>query len=197
MAPSNTSLPSLMIASAASHGIAVSLLSALDEITRCVARPWRSKMMSFTAPTGLPSPETTGMPMSVEARRSTGIDASGLGSGSAAACEADACDAADESGFGAVDAVAVDAVAVDAVAVDAGDAGACEADAGGVVACGAATVSGTLGIAAAAAVSCAVGCADAGASVGAKGATDWLQEAAANPRAAKMSGRKILIMGAL
>jgi hypothetical protein len=55
---------------------------------------------------------------------------------------------------------------------------------------------GGLGIAAAAAP-CDAGCADAGASVGANGATDWLQEAAANPRAAKMSGRKILIMGAL
>ncbi|HEX8756415.1 MAG TPA: hypothetical protein VF745_08760 [Steroidobacteraceae bacterium] len=101
------------------------------------------------------------MPISVEARRSTGIDASEVGSGSAVAREADACDV-------------------------------CTAGA-----CGAATVSGALGIAAAAAVPRAVGCAEAGASVGAKGATDWLQEAAANPRAAKMSGRKILIMGAL
>ena len=50
---------------------------------------------------------------------------------------------------------------------------------------------------AAEAVPCALGCGEAGASVGANGASDWLQEAAARPSAAKMSGRKILIMGAL
>jgi len=41
------------------------------------------------------------------------------------------------------------------------------------------------------------GCGEAGVSAGANGAADWLQEAAAKPSAAKMSGRKILIMGAL
>ncbi len=39
---------------------------------------------------------------------------------------------------------------------------------------------------------------EAGASAaGANGASDWLQEAAAKPSAAQMSGRVILIMGAL
>jgi hypothetical protein len=44
-----------------------------------------------------------------------------------------------------------------------------------------------------------VGCGgEAGASAaGAGGASDWLQEAAAKPNAAQMSGRMILIMGAL
>jgi hypothetical protein len=37
----------------------------------------------------------------------------------------------------------------------------------------------------------------AGASAGASDPSDWLQEAAAKPSAAQMSGRKILIMGAL
>ena len=69
------------------------------------------------------------------------------------------------------------------------EAGACEA--GGVDG-----GSDGLGIAAAAAP-CGVGCGEAGASLGPNGASDWLQEAAARPSAAKMSGRKILIMGAL
>ena len=44
---------------------------------------------------------------------------------------------------------------------------------------------------------CELGFGSAGASVGANGPSDWLQEAAARPNAAQMSGRKILIMGAL
>jgi hypothetical protein len=43
----------------------------------------------------------------------------------------------------------------------------------------------------------AVPCGEAGASAGANGPADWLQEAAARPSAAQMSGRNILIMGAL
>lgn len=43
-----------------------------------------------------------------------------------------------------------------------------------------------------------VGCGEAGASAaGASGPSDWLQEAAAKPSAAQMSGKIILIMGAL
>ena len=53
-----------------------------------------------------------------------------------------------------------------------------------------------LGIAAAAA-SRDVDWGEAGASAGANGPSDWLQEAAAKPSAAQISGRKILIMGAL
>lgn len=61
---------------------------------------------------------------------------------------------------------------------------------------GVGVLSGERAIAAAAAP-CDVGCGEAGASVGASGASDWLQEAATRPSAAQMSGRKILIMGAL
>src|SRR6185312_17101727 len=43
----------------------------------------------------------------------------------------------------------------------------------------------------------AVPCGEAGVSAGANGPSDWLQEAAARPSAAQMSGRNILIMGAL
>ena len=61
---------------------------------------------------------------------------------------------------------------------------------------GVGALSGERAIAAEAAP-CDVGCGEAGASVGASGAPDWLQEAATRPSAAQMSGRKILIMGAL
>jgi hypothetical protein len=59
--------------------------------------------------------------------------------------------------------------------------------------------SGSDGLAIAAeAASWDVGCGEAGASAaGASGASDWLHEAAAKPSAAQMSGRIILIMGAL
>ena len=54
---------------------------------------------------------------------------------------------------------------------------------------------------AAEAAPCDGGCGEAaGASAGASdasGASDWLQEAAAKPSAAQMSGSRILIMGAL
>ncbi len=43
-----------------------------------------------------------------------------------------------------------------------------------------------------------VGCAGVGASAaGARGPSDWPQEAAAKPSAAQMTGKTILIMGAL
>lgn len=64
-------------------------------------------------------------------------------------------------------------------------------EAAGSCACGE-----VLGIAAAAAP-CDVDWGGAGASAGANGPSDWLQEAAAKPSAAQISGRKILIMGAL
>lgn len=60
---------------------------------------------------------------------------------------------------------------------------------------GVGVLSGERAIAAEAAP-CDVGCGEAGV-VGASGAPDWLQEAATRPSAAQMSGRKILIMGAL
>ena len=50
---------------------------------------------------------------------------------------------------------------------------------------------------AASAAPCDVDCGKAGASAGANGPPDWLQEAAAKPSAAQMSGRNILIMGVL
>jgi hypothetical protein len=57
----------------------------------------------------------------------------------------------------------------------------------------------SAGLVAPAAAAPCVGCGgEAGASTeGASGPSDWLQEAAAKPSAAQMSGRKILIMGAL
>jgi len=59
------------------------------------------------------------------------------------------------------------------------------------------TGSGAPGIAAESA-SCVVGAGEAAVSAaGASGFCDWLQEAAAKPSAAQMSGKKILIMGAL
>src|SRR5579883_1614466 len=115
-------------------------------------------MMSFTSPVGFPSADTTGIPISVEARRSAGMDASEVAL--SMGCDADICEP------------------------------------GGVEPAGAERASGGLGIAAAAAL-CDVGCDGAGAPVGANGASDWLQEAATRPSAARMSGRKILIMGAL
>jgi hypothetical protein len=49
-----------------------------------------------------------------------------------------------------------------------------------------------------AAALCESGCdEEAGAAAGANGSADWLQEAAMRPSAAQMSGRKILIIGAL
>jgi hypothetical protein len=58
---------------------------------------------------------------------------------------------------------------------------------------------GSTGLAIGADAASRVGCGgEAGASAaGAGGPSDWLQEAAAKPSAAQISGRKILIMGAL
>jgi hypothetical protein len=89
------------------------------------------------------------------------------------------------------------------VGVPAGTSGGFESDAdgeAGVVdgASDGGTCAGSTGPATADAASC-VGCGgEAGASVaGAGGPSDWLQEAAAKPSAAQISGRMILIMGAL
>jgi len=76
-----------------------------------------------------------------------------------------------------------------------GEADACEPAGGVDTSSGEAACSG-LAIAAEAAPWDA-GCGEAGASLGARGASDWLQEAAAKPSAAQISGRKILIMDAL
>jgi hypothetical protein len=114
-------------------------------------------MTSFTSPSGLPSADTTGIPINVEARRSAGV----LLGASAGACDP----------VGALDVGA-----------------SCDEDA----CCG----SGGLAIAAAA-EPCEAGCGEAGAPAGSNGPSDWLQEAATKPSAAQMSGRRILIMGAL
>jgi hypothetical protein len=140
-------------------------------------------MTSFTPPNGLPSADTTGIPIKVEARCSADVLVGTSGVASVVVCDADACEAAgggvsSSEGTWSWGTWSDGAAAVeDAAPCALGELG------GGAIAADAGPCSGV--------------CAEVGASAVENGSSDWLHEAAARPSAAQTSGRMILIIGVL